>query len=943
MMLFSVCVALATLQLALSQAPACSQNITDNDIILLESPGYPNNYPAQSQCLYRILFTQPRGTQKVVRMYVSNFRLYNQRFSRDMFRLNNRIYYGDGSSEPTALQIGRTYTFRTYDDEFVMALDARTTTPTQGFALEIFIEPGDGSNNKTEECDGRSCSNGRCHSYDVVEPGPGYTCLCSLGSSGPNCELGPNTHDCPKYYEGREGVITSTNYPGTYPDSHLCDMLIMGLKPGEFVTLFVEEFRTERNYDFLYTQTQSERYHGNGRSDTSAMQIGQTYIYEVVGDTFRLHFSTDGDTNFIGFRLLYNVFGESERENFTSNPEVGNTNKGTTFSIAFLTQPEFSTTGETEIFITSEAVASVEVYSPFTGDTMNFTLIPETFVRVDMPNFIRLINGTENKGIRIRSDVNITVSGFNTITDGADSFLALPHALLGTQYIVPCYAPFSIYDSTIAVVATADDTTVWFARKVGQDYDYDNALEVRLNDLQTYLYAAESDLTGTIVYSNRPVAVFSGAEYTQVPANVNYFGHLEEQIPPVQTWGYDHVVVPVPGRYGGDIIRVIAAEDGTIVSQPNGFTQTLVQGGFAEFDIPSDIAHFIKCSRRCMVVQYNKGRLADNNQGGSGPFMSIVPSVSQFVQSDQFQAPDTFDDKEYTNYVSVVVNKDKTVGMLFNGENITETGAVWRDVPGSDYAFTSFNAGAMTNSIRHTDVNVKHLAMLSGHCSTNGYGYPLGMSLDNIAAKVTDAPKTTPSPTLPTQNGTEICYCKFRIENNETAGEEELGRVLHDFPNRVEQAPAGCETCWDLLRQCPRDCKSDARAFWGSGLFNVVVVEGRDKTLGQLFCERHFYPILPPGRRINTFYQAGACDLEMATFVPDITGDRLCCSDTNVPVIGRVPVWDVDCTGQNSTMHSTSLANVVQSAKVAYKKMGLDSVTINKHVKTIHKQTKVIH
>ena len=67
---------------------------------------------------------------------------------------------------------------------------------------------------------------------------------------------------------------------------------------------------------------------------------------------------------------------------------------------------------------------------------------------------------------------------------------------------------------------------------------------------------SSTDLTGTVVSANKPVAVFSGSEWTSVGAD-KMGDHLVEQMPPTPTWGWDFITVPIATRRAGDIFRVL--------------------------------------------------------------------------------------------------------------------------------------------------------------------------------------------------------------------------------------------------------------------------------------------------------------------------------------------------------------------------------------------------
>ena len=73
----------------------------------------------------------------------------------------------------------------------------------------------------------------------------------------------------------------------------------------------------------------------------------------------------------------------------------------------------------------------------------------------------------------------------------------------------------SIVNTELAVVATADDTTVWITPSTNADLidGYTNAYSETLNQGQTYQIGSASggdDVTGTRVTSDKPIGVFAG-------------------------------------------------------------------------------------------------------------------------------------------------------------------------------------------------------------------------------------------------------------------------------------------------------------------------------------------------------------------------------------------------------------------------------------------------
>lgn len=63
--------------------------------------------------------------------------------------------------------------------------------------------------------------------------------------------------------------------------------------------------------------------------------------------------------------------------------------------------------------------------------------------------------------------------------------------------------------------------------------------------------------TGTRIDSDQPVGVLCGHRRTGVEA-VEGSDHLEEMIPPINTWGDEFIVPAVEGRDSYDVVRVMA-------------------------------------------------------------------------------------------------------------------------------------------------------------------------------------------------------------------------------------------------------------------------------------------------------------------------------------------------------------------------------------------------
>ena len=180
---------------------------------------------------------------------------------------------------------------------------------------------------------------------------------------------------------------------------------------------------------------------------------------------------------------------------------------------------------------------------------------------------------------------------------------------------------------------------------------------------QTILFTLTDDLSGTVIRSSKPLALFSGHECGNVPVGSTACDHLVEQMPPGLTFGNTVFVVPFAGRVSGDMIRVATLTDGTQVSvtcvtsaqdtpqalAPVSGDNLIDRGEYLSFMTPGNQANrpnykpsycCIDANKPILVVQYGTGYTTDAGLFGkttateSGdPFMSIVPPVTQYMNN----------------------------------------------------------------------------------------------------------------------------------------------------------------------------------------------------------------------------------------------------------------------------------------------------------------------
>ncbi|XP_065884189.1 uncharacterized protein [Dysidea avara] len=355
-------------------------------------------------------------------------------------------------------------------------------------------------------------------------------------------------------------------------------------------------------------------------------------------------------------------------------PGYEQTEEGTEFYVGFY-QNRFGSSGEREaipptLWVTTKENRRVRFFVStvagqfFTGFARReqITYVPLTL------NLIVFETNPANpadkfKGIRINTNGNrkIVVYGQHEELASNDAYLALPIITLPEgrlhEYMVASIlgAPSSndlAIDSVALVIGTEDNTRVTvsptetvFSINGSFFFGLPAISTITINQFEAlYLQIRISpgDLTGTRIIANKPISVFSGHECGNVPGP-SQPGPCDlhiEAIPPIDMWGNEVVTVPLRTRTGGDLIKVIAAQDSTsvsitrtdfdtgVVTADPSFT--LDSGEFMELVI-SDYS-LIQSNRPIGVFQFSRSWQTDNVRF-SDPFMLYVPPCEQYRDS----------------------------------------------------------------------------------------------------------------------------------------------------------------------------------------------------------------------------------------------------------------------------------------------------------------------
>lgn len=389
-----------------------------------------------------------------------------------------------------------------------------------------------------------------------------------------------------------------------------------------------------------------------------------------------------------------------------------------------------------KIFLASVATASVTV-TWADQTTESITVSASSVATVDaLPKWRANTqsDAVARTGIKISSDVAISVYLLNNEPATTDASIAYPTPYLGTRYRA-VMAPNSLntlensYPSRFSVLATTDSTTVTVSPNTSFGSRTTASYQVTLNAGEVYTAASANDIIGTLIESDKPVQV-SGSNGC---ANLGRGAcdHIVEFMTPTLTWGKNYIVSGAPNTNAvGDRYLVMADQDSTVV-EINGNPVTLAKGGdFHLFTGSTDDAagrgEVISASKPVLVMQFiDYGRYGPSSQTGD-PAMVVIPSVEQYLNDAIFTTPAT----GFTENSVTVIAKTAEIGQVtLDGTAIPS--ASFSPITNSTYSSARVFISLGTHRVKSTT----GIGVFSyGYNPADSYAYSAGSGLVDLIA-----------------------------------------------------------------------------------------------------------------------------------------------------------------------------------------------------------------
>ncbi len=492
--------------------------------------------------------------------------------------------------------------------------------------------------------------------------------------------------------------------------------------------------------------------------------------------------------------------------------------KGTDFWLMF--NGNYSTPAAS-LFITGDTATTGTVEIPSLSFSTSYTVTPGTVTTVTLPNAVSVttVDTVGDKGVHVTAADEVTVYGLNQRSQSTDAFLGLPTDILGTEYINQGYQNVNIINATqFGIVAAQDDTSVTItptvttgSRLAGVPYT------ITLNQGQTYqlrnTLPAPADLSGSIIESNLPIAVFGGHQCANIPMGFTACDYIVEQLPPISTWGQSFVTMPLATRTGGDTFRVLASQDVTTVSIDGAVAVTLNRGEIYETILSSPAT--ITADAPVLVTQYSNSSGFDGVT--SDPFQVVIPPFEQFLASYTITTPAT---GFTTNFVNVVAANAAIGTIMLDG--IVIPAADFTPIGSSGFSGTQVAIALGSHALSGP---IPFGITVYGFASYDSYGYPGGLALSEVAKLKGLA--LTPA-TASSSINTEHCVIAIttdqnsaplagiRVDFNITGANSNSGFVFTDGTGNGEFCYTGTNVGMDTITASVGGISNTATKEWTS-------------------------------------------------------------------------------------------------------------------------------
>uniref|UniRef100_A0A8W8P3S9 IgGFc-binding protein N-terminal domain-containing protein n=1 Tax=Magallana gigas TaxID=29159 RepID=A0A8W8P3S9_MAGGI len=283
----------------------------------------------------------------------------------------------------------------------------------------------------------------------------------------------------------------------------------------------------------------------------------------------------------------------------------------------------------------------------------------------------------ETKCILIKTSQNAMVVSQADVYSSVGMTTHIPIHKLSTKYVIVSTNPVK-YFSQFAIASIDENTMIWITFQMNETLQIDGKIyrsgetfSIKLNRYETYQIQHTVDLTGSVVQSSSPIAVFSGNDCNKLNGQ-GFCDHLIEQLPP--TSRIDTVYVVPPHLYSNTKIRVMAIDKSTIFYNCTNktFNKSYKRIEYSDIDISSNGVCYIQSNKPILVTSFG---LSSSIRYIGDPSMVIVPGFYQYQNYYKIIVPFGYD----YSYITVIMKQSDSI-LLLNGYTVATSKILYQEI-----------------------------------------------------------------------------------------------------------------------------------------------------------------------------------------------------------------------------------------------------------------------
>lgn len=443
--------------------------------------------------------------------------------------------------------------------------------------------------------------------------------------------------------------------------------------------------------------------------------------------------------------LFFLMFGLSA---LSSPAQSNQTTAGRDFWVAFIVNGSDQQPQQVQLSAYGDSACTVTVSNPLNAWQQTVSLNAGASVDIPLTEALAIpehYSMTESKGFHVTStaDIYLMASITKLASTGVSSIL--PSHALGYRYVVLDYpadpSRTSITGATITILATEGNTSIQYTPPCALFTFPSDPPAPPANTPATHHFTfagrtltlrantPNASLSGMVVTSDKPIAIFQGNQITGVPASTPSGDLMYDQALPVTLWGYEYALVPTVGRSVGDRVRVVA-DSACSVTLSTGSTFSLSQNEVHEFDLQANSPCILTATQPVSVGLCTKA--SDWNAEPGDASLLMVPPTEHGLCHSTFT---TFSTTRISTWYLVAITEQPAT-MSLDGTDISSQ---FQPIGSTAYSYARISVSSGTHTLDNS--NGLFNAWTYGVGNVESYIYSLGLAVDTIPVESQHEPQ----------------------------------------------------------------------------------------------------------------------------------------------------------------------------------------------------------